>query len=205
MPTRCEISKSFVHEYYAAFNERRIGDASALFALDATLEHMPLGKTFRGPDAYTEFAGLWLQAFPDAVLMIDRIETRGDTIVEVDVVAEGTHVGTLQLGSFGSVKPNGNRMAIRIRELLELRGGKIGYSCLSFDTQAFVRQLADVDYVQLAKHLDRLQILRDELRQSSGDFDRRHCVTEQLGKELDAARLIVRPWFRSKADTTRPS
>src|SRR3954468_11589932 len=184
MPTRCEISKSFVHQYYAAFNERRIGDASALFALDATLEHMPLAKTFRGPDAYTEFAGLWLQAFPDAVLIIDRIETRGDTIVEVDVVAEGTHVGTLQLGSFGSVKPNGNRMAIRIRELLGLRGGKIGYSCLSFDTQAFVRQLADIDYAQLAKHLEQLQLLREDLRHSSSDVERRQAVTERIGQEL---------------------
>ena len=205
MATRCEISESFVHQYYAAFNERRIGDASALFAFDATLEHLPLGKTFRGPDAYTEFAGLWLQAFPDAVLMIDRIETRGDTIVEVDVVAEGTHVGMLQLGSFGSIKPNGNRVAIRIRELLELRGGKIGYSCLSFDTHAFVRQVADIDYAQLARHLDRLQVLREELRQGTADFERRHSVTEQIGKELDAARLVVRPWFRPKAETaTKP-
>jgi ketosteroid isomerase-like protein len=194
--TRCDMSKTLVREYYAAFNERRIRDASALFSLDATLEHMPLAQTFRGPEAYTQFAGLWLRAFPDAVLTIEHIELRGDTIVEIDFVAEGTLVGTLQLGSFGSFKPSGQRMAIRIRELLELRGGRIGYSCLSFDTHAFIRQLADVDYAQLAAHLDRLHVLREDLRHSNSDSERRRTVTEQIGRELDAARLVVRPWFR---------
>lgn len=190
------MSKSLVREYYAAFNERRILEASALFAIDATLEHMPFAQTFRGPDAYTQFAGLWLRAFPDALLRVEHIELRGDTIVEVDFVAEGTHLGTLQLGSFGSFKPSGQRMAIRIRELLELRGGRIGYSCLSFDTHAFIRQLADIDYGQLAAHLDRIHTLREGLRQSSSDPERRRTVTEQIGRELDAARLVVRPWFR---------
>jgi predicted ester cyclase len=190
------MPKPLIREYYAAFNERRIRDASALFAVDATLEHMPSAQTFRGPEAYTQFAGLWLQAFPDAVLRVEHIELRGDTIVEVDFVAEGTHVGTLQLGSFGSFKPSGQRMAIRIRELLEFRGGRIGYSCLSFDTHAFIRQLADIDYAQLAAHLDRIAMLREDLRQSSSHPERRRTLTEQIGKELDAARLVVRPWFR---------
>jgi ketosteroid isomerase-like protein len=193
---RADLSKSLVGKYYAAFNERRIPDASALFALDATLEHMPLAQTFRGPDAYTQFAALWLRAFPDALLRVEHIELRGDTIVEVDVIAEGTHVGTLELGAFGSFKPSGQRLTIRIRELLELRGGRIGYSCLSFDTHAFIRQLADIDYTQLTSHLDRLHLLRDDLRQTGSDPDRRRTVAEQIGSELDAARLVVRPWFR---------
>src|SRR5436190_16105970 len=120
------MSTSLVREYYTAFNERRIPDASALFTIDATLEHLPFAQTFRGPDAYMQFAELWLRAFPDAVLRIEHIEPRGDTISEVDLIAEGTHVGILELGTFGSFKPTGQRMAIRIRELLEMRGSRIG-------------------------------------------------------------------------------
>jgi predicted ester cyclase len=194
---RCDMSQSLVREYYAAFNERRISDASALFALDATVEHLAFAQTFRGPDAYTQFAELWLRAFPDAVLRIDHIEPRGDTICEVDLIAEGTHVGILELGPFGSLKPSGQRMAIRVRELLELRGRRIGYSCLSFDTQAFIRQLAHIDYAQLTAHIGQLHKLCEDLGQS-GDPERRRSVTEQIGRELDAARLVVRPWFRDR-------
>jgi hypothetical protein len=39
-------------------------------------------------------------------------------------------------------------------------------------------------------------MLREDLRQSSSDPERRRTLTEQVGKELDAARLVVRPWFR---------
>jgi|SRR3954449_6659275 predicted ester cyclase len=192
----CHMSTSLVREYYTAFNERRIPDASALFTIDATLEHLPFAQTFRGPDAYTQFAELWLRAFPDAVLRIEHIEARGDTISEVDLIAEGTHVGILELGTFGSFKPTGQRMAIRIRELLEMRGTRIGYSCLSFDTQALIRQLADIDYAQLTAHMDRLHELREGLRNHGADPERRKTVTEQIGRELDAARLVIRPWFR---------
>ena len=192
---RSDMPTSLVREYYAAFNERRIPDASRLFAIDATLEHLPFAQTFRGPDAYTQFAQLWLRAFPDAVLRIEHIEPRGDTISEVDLVAEGTHVGVLALGPLGSFKPTGQRVAIRIRELLELRGGRIGYSCLSFDTQALIRQLAAIDYAQLTTHIDQLSALRENLSQH-GDAERRRVVVEQIGRELDAARLVVRPWFR---------
>jgi len=189
-------TQSLIHRYYAAFNDRQINEASALFALDAVLEHLPLGQTFRGPDAYVQFAAAWIQALPDARVTIERVAPRGDTIAEVDLLTEGTHDGTLDLGSYGSFKPTGQRVALRLRELLEWCGGRITYSCLSFDTHALIRQLTLVDYPQLMTHLDQIHELRRTLDDRSVDAEQRRRITEQIGQELDAARLVVRPWFR---------
>lgn len=189
------MTDALIRQYYAAFNERRIKQASVLLNADAIVEHLPLGHTFRGPDAYSDFAEAWLTAFPDARLTVEHVEIKGDTIAEVDLTAEGTHCGTLQLGTFGTFKPTGNRVSLRIRELLEFRSGKISYSCLSFDTHGLVRQLMLVDYGQLATHLDRLHALRQAFADAA-TADRRRDIVDAIGRELDAARLVVRPWFR---------
>jgi predicted ester cyclase len=189
-------TEPLIHRYYAAFNERRIHDASAMFDLDAVLEHLPLGQTFRGPEAYVQLSAAWIQALPDARVTIERVARRGDTIAEVDLLTEGTHYGTLDLGTYGSFRPTGQRVALRVRELLEWRGGRIAYSSLSFDTHALIRQLTLVDYPQLTTHLDRIHTLRGELDDPRVDAERRRQVADEIGRELDAARFVVRPWFR---------
>jgi len=79
---------------------------------------------------------------------------------------------------------------------LEWRGGRIAYSSLSFDTHALIRQLTLVDYPQLTTHLDRIHALRGELDDPHVDAERRRQVADEIGRELDAARFVVRPWFR---------
>ncbi len=189
-------AEPLIHRYYTAFNERRIQEASALFDLEAVVEHLPLGQTFRGPDAYVRLAAAWIQAMPDARVTVERVMRRGDSITEVDLLTEGTHHGTLDLGTYGSFAPTGQRVALRVRELLEWRGGRIAYSSLSFDTHALIRQLTVVDHAQLTAHLDRIHELRQTLDDRRTDAEQRCRITDQIGRELDAARLVVRPWFR---------
>jgi len=189
------MSESLIQRYYAAFNARRIPEASSLFNADAVLAHASFEQRFRGPDAYAQFVASWLQAFPDAQLKVERVGFKGDTIAEVDLIAEGTHCGQLQLGSYGSFERTGQRVALRVRELLELRGGKISYAAWSFDTHALVRQLVPIDYAELTIHLDRLDGLRQTLGRTVG-ADCRRTIADEIGRELDAARLVVRPWFR---------
>lgn len=127
-----------------------------MFALDAVLEHPPFGQPLLGPRGYLTFAQVWIEAFPDGMVAIGRVEQRGDTICEVEVTGVGTHLGTLDLGSYGVLKPTGARASLRFRQLLEIRCGQITFSSISFDMQDLLRQLNGTANVQDGEKLDAL-------------------------------------------------
>jgi hypothetical protein len=102
----------------------------------------------------------------------------------------------LDLGPFGLFKPSAIQTTLRMRELLEVAAGRIIYSSLSFDLHDLVYQLANVDYAALDARLEAIQQLRKELDRGRHDRQVQREVTDRLGRELDAARLILRPWFR---------
>ena len=97
----------------------------------------------------------------------------------------------------GRFKPTGERTTLRLRELIEIQNGLITYSNVSLDVHDLTRQLSIIDYDSLASHLDRIDRLRSQLAEAGDDKERRRYVAERIGRELDAARLAVRPWFRS--------
>jgi predicted ester cyclase len=130
-----------IRKYYACFNERRFADAAEFFSDDAVLEHGPLGQRQQGGTGYLQFAEMWVRAFPDAALSIVRVEQHGDTICEVDLILTGTHLGAFDLGEGGLFKATGAQAKIPVRELLEVRVGKITYSSLAFDLHELIRQL----------------------------------------------------------------
>lgn len=130
-----------IREYYDCFNERRFADAAELFAEDAVLEHGPIGQRQLGGAGYIRVAEMWVHAFPDVNLRILHVEQHGDTICEVDLIGTGTHEGTFDVGPNGTFKPTGAHATLRLRELLEIRVGKITYSSLSFDLHELIRQL----------------------------------------------------------------
>jgi hypothetical protein len=138
-----------------------------------------------------------LDAFPDAYLDIEEIVQRSETLYEVNLVATGTHSNALNLGAYGQFKPTGARTTLRLRELIEVENGRIVYSNVSLDVQDLTRQLTSIDYDALLAHLERLQRLRDQLALTGDDKETRRHLAERIGRELDAARLTVRPWYRS--------
>src|SRR5262245_62854785 len=99
------MSESQIRTYYACFNERRFRDAAELFTSDAVVHHVPIEQQERGARAYLRFAETWVRAFPDAVLHVERIRSRGETLWDVDLRATGTHLAVLELGLFGTFKP----------------------------------------------------------------------------------------------------
>ena len=189
------MSEMQIRAYYACFNERRFRDAAALFTPDAIVQHIPLAHNERGAHAYQRFAETWIRAFPDGVLDPTRITSRGDTLWEVDLRASGTHLGALEFGSFGTFKPTGAHASLRLRELLDVRDGYIVFSNLSLDVQELIQQLTVIDYAALRRHLDRIADLRLELAEA-GDADQRRDVAQRLGRELDATRHVIRPYFK---------
>jgi predicted ester cyclase len=183
-----------IRQYYGSFNERRCQDAAALFAPDALLEHTPFRQQSRGAEGYLRYANTWITALPDVVFTVERIECRGDDMFDVHFVATGTHLGLFDIGGF-KFKPTGTKAILRVRELLNIRQGKIASSILSFDTNELIQQLSPVDYVELIARLKRIRLLTDELLGVSGDAERERLVVDRLGPELDAARRAMRPHY----------
>ena len=193
---RDAMSERLIREYYACFNERRLRDAAMLVAPDATVERPPFTPSTGGRDVLVEFTGKMLHAFPDARLTIQAIEQRGENLFEVECLASGTHLNALDLGPYGVFKPSRTPTTLHLRELLEIVDDKIVYSSLSFDVQDLVHQLANIDYTALKARLDTIHQLRERLENPPSDRASQRELTERLGRELDAARLIIRPWFR---------
>lgn len=185
-----------IRDYYGCFNERNILEAGAWFATAAVVDMPPFVQGTLGAEAHTQFAAAWLQAFPDAQLTIQHVEQRGDTMCEVDLLATGTHQGSLDLGGFGLLKPSGARLSLQLRELLEIRQGLITYASLSFDLNGLVRQLNRIDYDRLIQCLDILRHLADDLTAADPHSEQQREVTERIGAALDAARHAVRPQFK---------
>jgi len=184
-----------VRQLYAAFNARRLDEAAALFREDAVLEHIPRGRQC-GPAGYLAFARMWLEAFPDAWVEVERCSFRGGHRCEVDLRATGTHQGPLDLGGYGFFKPGGVVGELRLRQMVEIAGGRIAFSSLSFDVQHIVQQLVTVDVAGLLKRLDRVHDLHARLAAvPENDMSTRRAVLDRLGTELDAARRIVRPYY----------
>jgi len=67
---------------------------------------------------------------------------------------------------------------------------------VSVDAQEIVRQLTRLDLAALDAHLDQIVRLRAELTDAPPGDGRLRELTERLGRELDAARHVLRPYFR---------
>jgi hypothetical protein len=189
-------AEGVVRLFYDLFNEQRFADAAALFSEDAVLEHAPLRRQQRGANGFLEFARMWTQAFPDAALAVDRIGSRDGVTFEIDLVGRGTHLGPLDIGGGGVFKATGTSATLRLRQILEIRDGRIVFSNLSFDLQDIIHQLVTVDVTKLLDGIRRIHALGEKLMRTSPDdvFERRNLI-ERLGRELDATRRTVRPYF----------
>ena len=114
---------------------------------------------------------------------------------DVDLVATGTHSGTIAFGSW-SFRPSHVSVELPARELFEVTDGQFRLASLAFDLQDLVRQLATVDTAKLLEHVARIGQL-GELLATEPDVTRQRDVIDRLGRQLDAARHVVRPYFRT--------
>jgi len=187
------LTEIVVQRYYACFNSRRFKEAAMLFADDALIEQIPLGQKSVGADGYWRFAQAWTTAFPNGTLTVEHIERRHDTMCDVHLLSTGTHLGTLDIGVY-LFRPTGTEATLRLRELLDIRNGKIVSSTLSFDLNDLVAQLTFVDFAELATRLVWIRQLGEELARARG-AEQKRAVAERLGPELDAARRAVRPHY----------
>jgi CheY-like chemotaxis protein len=192
--TRDAAADRLVHRYYRGFNAREFRNTGTLIASDAALELIPVGQQVRGIDGYLRFATSWAAAFPDATFTVQRVDQRADDMIEVHLLATGTHIGVLDMGVF-KFKPTKIRATFHVRELLTIREGRIAASTLSFDMKDIINQLSHVDYSELAVRLQRLRALTDDLLTAAADPERQREIADRIGPELDAARRVLRPHY----------
>ena len=185
---------AIIQEYYAAFNDRRFMDAAALVADDAMLDQLPLRSQERGRIGYLQFVSMWLGAFPDASLTQRHVSSDG-AAVEVDLTLTGTHHGALHLGDW-VFRPTGTPVTLHLRELLQIREGRIVFASVSFDLHELVESLTICDVPALLGHLRRLHVLTGELAQGPQGAASVRNVIHRIGQELDAARQVVRPYYK---------
>jgi SnoaL-like polyketide cyclase len=185
--------EGLIRAHYDDFNTRRLDAAATRFHPEARIEHVT-GQVEYGPDGFRRLAHQWLTAFPDVRVTVQQIRPQGGGMYDVNLTATGTHVGTLALGAW-SFRASRGAVSIAARELLHVEHGLFRLASLTFDLQDLVRQLAVVDTAKLQEHITRLHQLGERLA-AEPDPTRQRELIERLGSQLDAARHIVRPYFR---------
>lgn len=186
--------EDLIRGHYDHFNERRVAAAERHFHPDARVEHIT-GRVERGPDGFRQFAERWLNAFPDGRLIVESIRRRAPGMYDVDLVATGTHKGTLAFETW-IFRPTNVEIRLSARELLQIEDGRVHFASLAFDVQDLVRQLARVDIPKLLDHLTRIHQLSEQLAAAESDPSRQRELIDRLGRQLDAARHVVRPYFQ---------
>ena len=186
-------AEDLIRAHYDDFNQRRLDAAALRFHADARIEHIT-GQTEHGPGGFLVLARQWLTAFPDGQLRVERIRAERPGMYDVDLVASGTHIGTLAFGSW-VFRPSNVAVRLPARELFHIDDGAIRFASLSFDLHGLVRQLARIDTAKVLQYTARIHQLGEELGRAT-DPARRRDIIDRLGTELDEARQIVRPYFR---------
>ena len=186
-------AEDLIRAYYADFNVRRLEGAAARFHPDARIEHIT-GHSEQGPNGFLVLARLWLTAFPDGRLTVNAVRSCGRDMYDVDLIATGTHTGTLAFASW-MFRPTHRTVSLHAREFVQIENGLFRFASLSFDLQDLVRQLTTIDKDRLLQHAALIQELAAQLREQD-DTARQRDLIERLGRQLDAARQVARPYFR---------
>jgi hypothetical protein len=182
-----------IRAHYDDINGRRLDAAAARFHAGARIEHAT-GQVEQGPQGFRVLALKWLSAFPDGRLTVEAIRPQGRNLYEVDLLATGTQTGALAFGS-SSFRPSGIAVRLPARELFQVENGQFHLASVTFDLHDLVRQLTTVDTARLLGHVERIHQLGEQLAAET-DRTRQRELIERLGRQLDAARHVVRPYFR---------
>jgi steroid delta-isomerase-like uncharacterized protein len=118
-----------------AHDERRL---RATYADDAVLE-APGPARLEGGDAATEYAMVWLRAFPDAHLTIVDELVAGNVIAQ-EFTFTGTHTGTLTSPE-GDIPATNRPVTGRGVSIQRIENGKIAEEHMYFDQVELLTQL----------------------------------------------------------------
>jgi predicted ester cyclase len=122
-------------EAFNAHDERRIRETYA----PNVITEAPGGVRSEGPEASTDYAMVWLRAFPDARITIKNQIVAGDWIAE-EFTFEGTHKEPLA-GPGGEIPATGKSITGHGVQISRIENGKIAENRLYFDQVEVLTQL----------------------------------------------------------------
>jgi len=194
LETPDRTAEELIRAHYADFNERRLDAVLSRFAEDAHIEHITR-RVGQGPGEYALFLARFLEAFPDAHVTVEEIQAKGRGFYDVRLLAAGMHTGTLVFGA-RLFRSTGFEVRLPARELFQVVNDRFRFASVSFDLHDLVRQLSRVDTDAVLQSVGRIRQLGDELERAGDNPMRTRELIERLGRELDEARHVVRPYFR---------
>jgi predicted ester cyclase len=128
-------------EYYDLFNRRLLQQAELLVSPQAVFHYPHTKEHMIGRAGYRELARTWVTAFPDARVDVQGLTAEGPGRVRVELLGHGTHTGPLTFGGALTLEPSGRRAELPLTDTLEVSGGLIVNSWLSFDVAELLRRL----------------------------------------------------------------
>ena len=127
--------------YYDLFNHRLLEQAELLVSPEAVFHYPHSREHLIGRAGYRELARTWLIAFPDAQVELLGLSDEQNNTVRVELLGRGTHKGPLGFGGALTLPASGREAELRLSDTLEVAGGLIVKSRLSFDVADLVRRL----------------------------------------------------------------
>ena len=130
--------EAFAERWIASFNAHDEEAISSLWTDDAVFEG-PGDVRLEGRDACVGYVRAWLNAFPDARLVVHR-RIDSDPYVVYQFTFEGTHEAALQ-GPTGDIPATGRRLAGRGTEIVRVENGVAAEASLYYDQVQLLTQL----------------------------------------------------------------
>jgi predicted ester cyclase len=132
---------TLMRRYYALFNERRFDDAEQFVHPQAVFTYPMAREHLIGRAGYRDLTRRWLEAFPDARIVITSVTTAPGGTVVAEWVGEGSHRGVLDLSGMPSIPATGVRAELPMRETVRIADGLIVSSRMEFDPAELCRRL----------------------------------------------------------------
>ena len=133
-----EENKAVIRRWIEAFNERNL-EAEADLLAPGYVAHVPAAPgPLEGLEAWRQFTGPFVEAFPDLRLTVEDIMAEGD-MVAARVAFDGTH-----RGEFQGIPPTGKEVAFTSIEVNRVVDGKVEAHWVEIDLLGLMQQLGAI-------------------------------------------------------------
>ena len=141
-----EENKAVARRYWdEVWSTGNVAIVDEIFATDS-LFHPGVGTAARGPEARKQATSRWRTALPDFRATIEDIFAEGDKVV-VRWTVRGTHRGSLELESVGTIPATGKQVSFAGMDIYHFRGGTIVEAWRHWSSLQLVQQLGVVPTV----------------------------------------------------------
>ena len=133
-----EENKAVIRRWIEAFNERNL-EAEADLLAPGYVAHVPAAPgPLEGLEAWRQFTGPFVEAFPDLRLTVEDIMAEGD-MVAARVAFDGTH-----RGEFQGIPPTGKEVAFTSIEVNRVVDAKVEAHWVEIDLLGLMQQLGAI-------------------------------------------------------------